>query len=154
MGACFQAPHAATWTVTDGKHFIFNISFSSGRWCNPLCTSILLLHVSIGCFLGHNCTYQNNLRLVINTKFLVWKNQFLIFSFWHSACIFIHHCAHGGVGNFSFSPYTPASCTCHLISLIILLIIIHHNFHPIVTCSFICTELSVLSSSGSGFIEH
>ena len=60
-----------------------------------------------------------------------------------SACIFICHCSHGSVRNFSSSPYTPPSCTCHLISLIISLIIIHQNFHPIVTCSFICTELSV-----------
>ena len=34
------------------------------------------------------------------------------------ACCFIYHCAHGGVVNFSSSPYTPPSCTFHLIIII------------------------------------
>ena len=42
-------------------------------------------------------------------------------------------------------------CTCHSISLIH----IHHNFHPIVRCSFMCTKLSApISKGGVRFTEH
>ena len=66
--------------------------------------------------LDHNCTCQNNPSL----GFLACPI---------CACIFIHQCAHGGVGGFSFPPYTPSSCACLLISLTISFIIIHHNRH-------------------------
>ena len=47
------------------------------------------------------------------------------------ACCFICHCAHGGVVNLSLSPYTPSSCTSHLI--IINLFIWRHVifYHPL-----------------------
>ena len=50
---------------------------------------------------------------------------------------------------FFFFPHTTI-CMCHPISLII----IHHNFHPIVRCSFMHTKLSVPICKGVRFTEH
>ena len=61
-----------------------------------------------------------------------------------SACIFIHQHADGSVGNSSSSPYTPPSCMCHVISLTISLINIHHNFHSSL-CRWWCRKLFFFS---------
>ena len=98
------------------KHFILNILLLVGGDA----TDSFYSHQFYCCMFSHtldrNCTCQNNPRLGLLACSIF-------------ACIFIHQCVHGGVGSFSFSPYTPPSCTCLLISLTISLIIIHHNFH-------------------------
>ena len=70
----------------------------------------------------------------------------------HSSQKSFHH-AGGGVGNsfffffFFFFPHT-AICMYHPISLIV----IHHNFHPIVMCSFICTKLQAPNILWGGWV--
>ena len=64
---------------------VVNIFFSFFLYMAPSCTC--------HCFICHSC--------IIITYII--------------ACCFICHCAYGGVVNFSLSPYTPSSCTSHLI---------------------------------------
>ena len=55
------------------------------------------------------------------------------------ACIFIHLCAHGGVGGFSFPPYTPSSCACVLHS--INLLTHYHSSQMFSSCVWRCRKL-------------
>ena len=103
------------------KHFILNILLLVGGDATHSFYSHQFYCCMFSHTLDHSCTCQNNPRL----GFLC------CFGMYDVACIFIHHCAHGGVVNFSSSPYTPPSCTCHLISLVISLIIVHQNFIPL-----------------------
>ena len=126
--------------------------------------------------LDHNCTCQNNPSLGFfgmsdicmhfhPSVSTCWCGRLFLFSlhttilhmFTHLINLLTHHhssqlssCRWWCRKFFFFFLHTTIY-TCHPISLIH----IHHNFHPIVTCSFIHTELPApISKWGLGFTEH
>ena len=78
--------------------------------------------------------------IIVHAKIILDLAFCVVFGMHDVACIFIHQCADGGLGNSSSSPYTPPFCACHIISLTISLIIIHHNCHPSL-CGWWCRKL-------------
>ena len=142
------------------KHFILNILLLVGGDATHSFTSILLLHALHT--LDRNCTCQNNPRLGFamfgdcmhfHPSVYRWWCGRLFFSSLHT--IILHMCTHfidrlthyhssqiflscgWWCRKFFFFFSHTTILTCHPISLII----IHHKFHPNVTCSFICTKL-------------
>ena len=126
------------------KHFILNILLLMGGDVTHIFTSILLLHAlhTLDC----NCTCQNNPRLSFR---LFWWCGRLFLSSLHT--IILHMCA-----SFHLTHHHSSKISfCHVGGGVILLLclllthhhlhvsshITHHNFHPNVMCSFICTKL-------------
>ena len=158
------------------KHFVLNILLLVGGDATHSFISILLLHVLHT--LDNNCTCQNNPRLgfgmfgnlhafsSVSAQVVVWEAFLFLLTHHHlvHVCSF-HRPSHSSSFItkifsscgwwcrkfifFFFFPHTTI-CTYHPISLII----IHHNFHPNVTCSFICTKLQAPSSGGWALLVH
>ena len=82
-------------------------------WCGKL--FFFSLHTTILCIFAHLMNHLTHHH----------SSQFSFCRWWHRKLFFF------------FFLHTTI-CMCHPISLIH----IHHNIHPIVTCSFICTKLS------------
>ena len=133
------------------KHFILNILLLMGGDATHIFTSILLLHALPTLY--HNCTCQNNPRLSFR---LFWWCGRLFFPSLHT--IILHMCA-----SFHLTHHHSSKISFHhvgggVILLLCLLLthhhlhvsshITHHNFHPNVMCSFICTKLQAPSSGG------
>ena len=139
------------------KHFILNILLLMRGDATHIFTSILLLHAlhTLDC----NCTCQNNPRLSFGLFW--WCGRLFLFLLTH------HHLAHVCFilsHSLSFIKIFFHHMGGGVILLLCLLLthhhphvsshITHHNFHPNVMCSFICTKLQAPSSGGWVFIEH
>ena len=149
-----------TWTVTNGN-ILYLTFFPWWEVMQPtLSHHFFLLHAPHA--LDHNCTCQNNpslgffgmsnICMHFHLSVCTWWCGRFFFSSLHTIilCMFAHlidHLTHHHSSQFSlyrwwcrkffFFLHTTIG-TCHPISLIH----IHHNFHPIVRCSFMCTKLS------------
>ena len=147
MGACFPGSPCCTWTVTNGN-ILYLTFFSQWEVMQHNFFQFLLLHTlhTLGCY----CTFQNNPRLSLG--------NFSFSTYTPSSCACVHWCVLSHLTHHHSSKIFFCHAGGGVILLLCLLLthhhphvsshITHHNSHPNVTCSFICTKLKVPSHGG------
>ena len=126
------------------KHFILNILLLMGGDATHIFTSILLLHAlhTLDC----NCTLKKKSQTKFQVVLVVWEAFPFLLTHHHLAhvCFIPSHSPsfikipfhHVGGGVILLLCLLLTHHHLHMSSHIT-----HHNFHPNITCSFICTKL-------------